>query len=251
MQRCLPLPPSFEMLLWLQVTPGQEENPLARIPRYTTFRPGELEALLKKTALKNSAVADVPNAWDVRRHNPLHHRWYDCCVTYPDGATGTCHYTRQGPKWHIFRMVHENAQGVQTLPLQYHGEALGRDAESIQRMAQEKAISAFASAILEERKLYRRIQPPYGRRKADPASFQLTAKRAKELAGRYSVCVRLSGKLVPVVGTFETLEEANIVWREKGDPSLVVTLACRWTRRWERPRFNPLYEECRLHSANT
>lgn len=58
----------------------------SKYKRYTTFRPGELEELLKKTALKNGAVADVPNAWDVKRHNPLHIRWYDCAVHFPDGS---------------------------------------------------------------------------------------------------------------------------------------------------------------------
>ena len=220
---------------------------MSRIPRYTkykrytTFRPGELEELLKKTALKNGAVADVPNAWDVRWHNPLHLRWHDCCITFPDGTTGTCHYTRQGPKWHIMRYRHDCGE----LPLAYHMDTLGRDATSIEAMCQEKATVAFGYAIWQEQKDAKRVQPPwtgYGKRKADPNTFQLSPERAVALAGKYALCLKLcpSGRLIAVSGTFETLDEANEAWRERGDSDLIVAIAVRWARRWTAPRFNTL-----------
>ena len=210
--------------------------------RYTTFQPGELEKELRALALKTGAVADVPNSWDVKRHNPLHIRWYDCSVTFPDGTEGTCHYTRQGPKWHIWRFDHGGCQ----LPYAYHMEELGRDAASIQAMAQEKAIVAFGYAIQQEQKDARRMQPPwtgYGKRKADPKTFQFSHERAIALAGKYALCLKLcpSGKLLAVSSTLETLDEANAAWRERGDTDLIVALAVRWSRRWTIPHFNPLY----------
>lgn len=217
---------------------------MANPPRYTTFQPGELEKELKALALKTGAVADVPNAWDVKRHNPLHIRWYDCTVTYPDGTSGTCRYTRQGPTWHIFRMRHNGGE----LPLAYHGDALGRDAASIEAMCQEKATVAFGYAIQQEQKDARRVQPPwtgYGKRKADPKLFQLSHERAIVLAGKYALCLKLcpSGKLIAVSNTFETLDEANTAWRDRGNADLIVALAVRWARRWTIPRFNSLYAE--------
>lgn len=217
---------------------------MARLPRYTTFQPGELERDLKALALKTGAVADVPNAWDVKRHNPLHLRWHECCVTYPDGTEGTCRYTRQGPKWHIFRLRHNCGE----LPLAYHGDTLGRDAASIEAMCQEKAAVAFGYAINQEQKDAKRVQPPwtgYGKRKADPKSFQLSHERAVALAGKYALCLKLcpSEKLIAVSGAFDTLDEANTAWREWNDTDLIVALAVRWARRWTIPCFNPVYAE--------
>ncbi|WP_309707555.1 hypothetical protein [Armatimonas sp.] len=217
---------------------------MARLPRYTTFQPGELERDLKALALKTGAVADVPNAWDVKRHNPLHLRWHECAVTYSDGTEGTCRYTRQGPTWHIFRLRHDCGE----LPLAYHGDTFGRDAASIKAMCQEKAAVAFGYAIHQEQKEAKRIQPPwngYGKRKADPKLFHLSHERAIALAGKYALCLKLcpSGKLIAVSGTFETLDEANTAWHERGDADLIVALAVRWARRWTIPRFNPLYAE--------
>ena len=213
-------------------------------PRYTTFQPGELEAELKALALKTGVVSDVPNAWEVKRHNPLHFRLHDCAVTFPDGTSGTCHYTRQGPSWHIMRFRHDCGE----LPLTYHSEPLGRDADSIEAMCQEKAAVAFGYGIKQEQKDAKRAQPPwtgYGKRKADPATFQLSHERSVALGGKYALCLKLcpSGKLLAVSETFETLDEANAAWRERGDTDLIVALAVRWSRRWTVPRFNSLYAE--------
>ena len=233
---------------------------MARIPRYTkykrytTYQPGELEKELKALALKTGAVADVPNAWDVKRRNPLHIRWYDCTVTYPDGSEGICHYTRQGPRWHIWRCEHGGDK--HPLPYAYHMEELGRDAGSIEAMARQKALVAFQYAILQEQKDAKHVQPPwtgYGKRKADPKTFQLAHERAVALAGKYALCLKLcpSGRLIAVSGTFETLGEANEAWRERGDPDLIVAIAVRWARRWTAPRFNPLYAGCKAHPDST
>ena len=115
-------------------------------------------------------------------------------------------------------------------------------------MCQEKAVIAFDYAIHQEQKEAKRIQPPwtgYGKRKADPKTFQLSHERAIALAGKYALCLKLcpSGKLIAVSGTFQTLDEANTAWHERGDADLIVALAVRWARRWTILRFNPLYAE--------
>ncbi|WP_395137604.1 hypothetical protein [Armatimonas sp.] len=77
-------------------------------------------------------------------------------------------------------------------------------------------------------------------------TLPLTSSPASEpLAGKYALGYRLqpSGKLLPSGGTFETLEEANAAWHDKGDSSLFIALAVRWRRRWVLPCFNPLYVE--------
>lgn len=131
------------------------------------------------------------------------------------------------------------------LPLAYHMDTLGRDATSIEAMCQEKATVAFGYAIWQEQKDAKRVQPPwtgYGKRKADPNTFQLSPERAVALAGKYALCLKLcpSGRLIAVSGTFETLDEANEAWRERGDSDLIVAIAVRWARRWTAPRFNTL-----------
>ena len=234
----------------LETLQNQEaRNPLARSPIYTTFREGELEQALKALALKTGVVANVPNAWDVKRRSPLHIRWHECTVTYPDGMSGTCRYTRQGPKWHIFRFEHGDGTHIKRveLPLAYHGEELGRDAASIEAMVQEKATLAFSYAIRQEQQEAKRAQPPwtgYGKRKADPKLSTLSRERAIQLAGRYALCKCLepSGKLLAVSATFETLALANATWKEQGNPALVVAIACRWARRWTPLRFNDACE---------
>ena len=70
--------------------------------RYTTFSPGDLEKQLKELALKTCAVTDAPDGWGAKRRHHLHLKWHECTVTYPDGTSGTCRYTRHGPKVHTF-----------------------------------------------------------------------------------------------------------------------------------------------------
>lgn len=219
---------------------------MARLPIYSTFQPGELEKELKALALKTCAVTDAPEGWKAKRRHPLHIKQHECPVRFPDGAEGTCHYTRHGPHWHTlcYGYSEPNRYGLrEDLPLVYLDESLGRDAGSIEAVAREKAAEAFQKAISRERQEAKRVQPPwtgYGSRKADPKLFTLSRERAIQLAGRYALCARLqpSGKLLAVSPTFETLEEVNAAFRERGNPALVVALACRWARRWTKVRFN-------------
>ena len=221
---------------------ARHPNKTPQYPTYTTFQPGELERELKALALKTCVVTDAPDGWKAKRLHRFHLKWYECQVTFPDETEGICNYIRHGPKCHTFGYK----RGTQSLPHVTLFEELPRDAESLEAIAREKASDAFRYAILHEQREARRAQPPwtgYGKRKADPAAYQLSRERAIALAGKYALCYRLqpSGKLLPSGGTFETLEEANAAWHDKGDSSLFVALAVRWRRRWVLPCFNPLY----------
>ncbi len=224
---------------------------MAKSPIYTTFPPGELEKTLKALALKTCVVTDAPNGWKASRLHRLHSKWHECEVLYPDGSSGTCYYIRHSPKCHTFRYEwgepSENGYR-ESLPHVSFLEALGRDAGSVEGKIHELAPSAFSSAISKEQQDARRVQPPYmsyGLRKVDSKLSTLSRERAIALAGKYALCARLqpSGKLLAVSTTFETLDEANAAFRERGNTELVIALACRWARCWMAVRFNPLHGE--------
>lgn len=223
---------------------ARHPNKTSRTPTYTTFAPGELERELCALSLKTCAVTDAPTGWKANRRHRFQKKWHECKVTFPDETEGICNYTRHGPKCHTFGYQ----RGQERLPHVTILEELPRDAESIEAIARENATKAFDYAVGQEQREAKRAQPPwtgYGKRKVDPATFQLSRERAIQLAGRYALCVRLqpSGRLLPSGRTFETLEEANQAWREKSDRSLFVDLAVRWSRRWALPVYNPLYAE--------
>jgi hypothetical protein len=214
-----------------------------RSPLYTTFQPGELEQELRALSLKTSVVTDAPPSWKANRRHRFQKKWHECRVTFPDETEGTCNYIRHGPTCHTFGYK----RGEDRLPHVTLLEELPKDAASLEAIAQEKAAEAFGYAIWQEQGEAKRAQPPWtgGNRKADPATFQLSRERAIQLAGRYALCYRLqpSGRLLPSGGSFETLEETNQAWREKGDSSLFVAIAVRWSRRWTLPVYNSLYAE--------
>ena len=224
---------------------------MARLPIYSTFAPGELEKELKTLALKTGAVTDAPEGWRAKRTHRLHLKHHECAVTYPDGTSGTCYYTRHSPRVHTFRYEWGEPKPRsgyrERLPHATILEELPKDAASIEAMAIEKAAVAFGYAVEQEQKNARRSQPPwtgYGARKADPKLATLSRERAMAVAGKYALCARLqpSGKLLAVSTTLETLDEANAAFRERGNPALVVALACRWARRWMAVRFNDFRE---------
>jgi hypothetical protein len=217
-----------------------------RLPIYSTFQPGELERELKTLALKTCAVTDAPDGWKARRLHRFHLKHHECEVLYPDGSSGTCFYTRHSPECHTLRYEWGEPSRFGTresLPVVSFLEPLGRDVESVEAKMRELAASAFRGAIWQERKDAMRVQPPWtghGPRKADPKLYTLSRERAIQLAGRYALCARLepSGKLLAASATFEALEEVNAAWRERGNPKLVVAIACRWARRWMEVKFN-------------
>lgn len=167
-------------------------------------------------------------------------------VTFPDGTNGTFAYERLGPACHRYEYRYNESghKGGILLPRQYLTRPLGNTPANIEEAGRKFAEKAFAEAIERERREYfRRATPPSGER-LDPAAFQFSAKRAQEIGGTYALCLRLGAKLLPVgEKRFPTLAEANTAWQERPEAErtkLVVGCACRWSRRWEKPRFNTL-----------
>lgn len=241
-----------------------------RHPRYTTFRDEELLAAIRSFVPPGQNLPDVATLRQQAKGQAARNqdgssapmrliKEHRCMVSYPDGAKGTCLYRRDGPRWHLFQYRHlshsEEAQpqeelsptqrllpGV-ALPPQRFDQRLGNGLVDIEEKARELATSAFGAAIRQEwLDRFRRATPPFGQ-KPDSASFQLSVKRAREIGGKYALCHRLGSKLLPASPLFDCLDEVNAAYEAANNPQLAVACACRWTRRWEIPRFNPLYGE--------
>lgn len=110
----------------------------------------------------------------------------------------------------------------------------------------ELTSAAFADAFaLDRREYFARASEGMGRIWL-PERFQMTAARAKEIGGRYALCIPIgdaSERFLPLSNIFDTMEAANAAWRERGDTRLVVACGNRLDRCWGRPRLNPLYAE--------
>jgi len=226
-----------------------------RFARYTTFGPGELEAHLRE---RLNLSPDEPVPQPVSRMVRTHR----FAVTYPDAQHGTCEYERLGPAWHRFRFTYgtqpadiAHAATNDRLPVQNSLERLTGGIMEVEIRGQELAARSYEAAIEQERRdRFARASAPFWAWSPSPkggvqlrnnAPPQLSVRRAKTLGGRYALCLTLSGgALLPAQNvTYATLAEANAAWRDKKDHHQVVACCCRWNRRWELPRFNPLYKE--------
>lgn len=215
-------------------------------PRYLTYKAGELEAELARLGdtpaqtayrLRVRDAGSDPSA-PLDRQRRL--KEYDCPVSFPDGTTGTCRYQRLAPAWHVFRYEHTGADGTtRFLPRRTLAQGMENTVPAIEAAAQQHAAKAFAEAIEQERTLY--FQRAMAPSKAKPERPQMKAKRAKDLAGRYALCQPVGEMLLPVTSPVASLEEANAAWIAEDNHQLVVACCCRWSRRWERPRYNPFH----------
>ena len=163
-------------------------------------------------------------------------------VTYPDGRVGECRYTRLGLKSHQFHFF--DSEGKELPRRQYVGTCLNGGAPAIENAGRERAEHAFQEAIQHERVFYfaRVSLPSDGSRYLNPERYRMTAGKARTLGGRYALCVRIGRHLVQQSRTFETLEEANDAWQTCGSRNDLYVACCnRLDRRWELPRYNPLY----------
>jgi hypothetical protein len=167
---------------------------------------------------------------------------HEFSVAYPDGTTGSCSYERLGPAYHRFDFRYFDGK---RLPRQYWTLPLMNCQETIEEAGRARAEDAFKEAIEVERKDYfaRATEPTDGSRKANPKKFRLSAKQAKEMGGKYALCIFVGSTLLPVTRRFDTLQEANARWIEKGNPALFVACCNRLDRCWGIPRYSPLYKE--------
>jgi hypothetical protein len=239
----------------------------SRYPQYLTFGPGKLEEEVRQRMHlpPGAPLPGLPSSSSPRPSGPgqivRSHRFP---VTYLDGQVGTCSYERKGPAWHVFRYAYVYGGGEDALPhlhwtrpLPTTGTDSAAQAAAIEAKGRELAERSFKEAVERERQNYfaRASEPTDGSRKKDPAKYRMSAKRAKELGGKYALCYRSpqTGHLIPLAGpTYEKIEEANDAWREMRahrrarDPEIsqtVVGCCNRLDRCWELPRYNPFYKE--------
>ena len=206
--------------------------------RYITFGPGELEKRLRELAPQAVFSTPAPNGRDTSPLRKSHH--FD--ATFPDGKSGTCRYERGGPRWHLFHYAY--ADGAH-MPRQACTERLGNDACSIEQKGMELANACYREAIQVERDHYfrRATEPSDGSRKKRPERYRMKAAKAKELAGKYALCIRSLNVLLVVGPHYDDIEAANAAWREKADTRHLVACCSRLDRCWEIPRYNTLYAE--------
>jgi len=164
-------------------------------------------------------------------------------VEYPDGSTGECRYTRLGLRSHQFRFVYPD--GKELPSRQYVGTLLVGGAPAVEEAGRDRVERAFKEAIAHERIFYfaRVSLPSDGSRYLNPERYRLRAGKAKRLGGKYALCVLIGCHLVQHSRPFETLEEANAAWGEGNRNDLYVACCNRLDRRWELPRYNPLYKD--------
>jgi hypothetical protein len=160
-------------------------------------------------------------------------------VTFPDTTEGTFSYERLAPDWHRFYFRYSDGT---KMPRQYLTEPLTNDPRSIERKAQELAEKAYRDAIEQERREYFCRASESAGRKRKRIGFQFRADRAKEIAGKYALCVRVGPRLIPISSVlFQDIFAAHEAWKEQ--KHLVIGCANRLDRRWEEPRYNPAHAD--------
>lgn len=169
---------------------------------------------------------------------------HQCCVTYPDGTTGTCDFERHGPTY--ARLSYRYGDEGILLSRTALYEKVDNTRNQIETLCQSKAEAAFLAAADHERvDFFARVTyPAGGARKVDPNRATLKQEKAKRVAGKYAVCLRLpSGKLLAVSRIYDTLGEANNRYLAEPKADCVVACASRLDRRWMVPKYNPLHRE--------
>ena len=207
-------------------------------PRYTSFKPGELEQRLRELAPHASFSTQAQNGRDTVTLRKSH----TFAVTFPDGKSGSCRYERKGPSWHEFRYTYTDGANM---PRQVVMERIGNDACSIERKGEDLTSLCYGEAMRVERDDYfrRASEPSDGSRKKRPERYGMKAQRAKEIGGLYALCRMLNGVLTPLETLYEEIERANLAWREKSDTRLIVACCNRLDRCWDIPKYNTLYAE--------
>jgi hypothetical protein len=211
-------------------------------PTHLTLTEDERAQLGIGPALNGSPTdSTVRNA----RSRLLKHHQGD--ITFPDTTKGTFSYERLAPAFHRFHFRYGDGE---KMPRQYLTEPLTNDPRSIGRKAQELAEKAYREAVKEERKEYfcRASESPSRKRKR--LGFQFRADRAKEIAGKYALCIRIGQRLIPVSSDlFADIFQAHEAW--KGQRHLVIGCANRLDRRWEEPKYNPAHADGHPRKGST
>jgi hypothetical protein len=200
---------------------------MADFPRYTTLSQEEKARIVGTTGPGKKPILKT----------------HSFPVPFPDGTEGTCSYERLGPAYH--RFDYRYADGA-AMPRQYHTRPLPTIDDVVQ-VGLEFSIRVFQEAMeVERRDYFARISPPTdGSRVPNPNKFRMEAGRAKEIGGKYALCLPFpSGKrYVRASDPVRTFEEAEELWRTRRDDRFVIACCNRMDRCWELLKYNPLKKE--------
>src|SRR5262249_6408075 len=119
--------------------PGERANgrrgmKMSRSLRYTTFKPGELEARLRELCPPTSFLTPTLGSAAAGKGPLL--KQHSFPVVFPDGKEGTCRYERSGPQYHIFWFTY--ADGAM-MPRQTTVHRLSNDFAAIEAKGRELA----------------------------------------------------------------------------------------------------------------
>ena len=161
-------------------------------------------------------------------------------VVLPDGTEGVCSFEALGHTMYRFSY----SLGDRLLASQYYYKAIEDTVEAVDAVGQELAESAFLAAVDGERQGFKAVKETPTRKKSGlPAMF--TAKKAKELGGKYFLCQPVGRNLVPVSHPIEDMLAAVEMWRKQ--PHLIIGCCDRLNRRFEQPTLIP----CKEHPKKT
>lgn len=175
---------------------------------------------------------------------------WDCIVEYPDGTPGRCKYERKGPAWHVFTYL-RNDDGLRPhisegkyLAVVTRTEPMPNTPDAIDGKGKELAETAFWRAVEQERRNWFARATPTESHIPNPRTFRMSAGRAKQIGGKYALCLKIGDALLPMSAIVDTLPEACDLWRKRPDShNVVVGCCCRLDRNWQLCELNPLTKE--------
>jgi hypothetical protein len=221
---------------FLDISPAKEETasmPHATYPTHLTLSDDERARIGISPSASTSS--ESPAALGHRSRLLKH---FSGSVSFPDNSEGTFSYERLAPACHRFDYRYSEGE---RMPRQYLYEPLTNDPRSIERKAQELAEKAYRSAIEQERKDYFCRASESAGRKRKRIGFQFRADRAREIAGKYALCIKVGKRLIPVSALFNDIYVAQEAWKEQRH--LVIGCANRLDRIWEEPKYNPAHAD--------
>ncbi len=181
---------------------------------------------------------------------------HDCPVEYPDCSQGWCRYERKGPHWHVFTFYRgvddKPAQAGQTGPANpgewlsvvTRTEPMANTPEAMEAKSKELTEVAFWRAVEQERKNWFARATSTEGHIPHPRTFRMEAVRAKQIGGKYALCLKIGDALLPMSAIVDTLHEACGMWRERPDKHNVAVACCsRLDRNWQLCELNPLTKE--------
>ena len=220
---------------------------MAKFARYSTFKDGELQHLLRQlggnTAVRSEVAATTAGASVTKKSKTGLIEEAFVTVCYPDATPGRVHMLRSAGGAYWAEWYHGPKE--KRLCRQSMQVKDPKSLVSLCETAQEYAPHSYRLGMELEKKEYflRASETPSSPRKKRPELYQITPAQSKELAGKYAICT-YSG--LRIHGPYDTIEKANEVWLALSDGSRMAVMCCnRLDRCWQCPTLNPLYSDDR------